>query len=234
MEKLIIANWKLNPETLSKAKKLALAEDYGNVVIAPPFLYLEALRGTLKSASLAAQDVFWEETGAYTGEISPSQLKDVGVEYVLVGHSERRGYFGETDSTVNKKVKAALSAGLRVILCVGEGLEIRKRGIESAKRFITDQLSIDLKGVQKKYSKNMIIAYEPIWAIGTGDSDIPEETAEISAYIKNLTGVAKVLYGGSVNSSNAAEFLKKKDIDGALVGGASLKSKEFQEIVAIE
>ena len=234
MEKLIIANWKLNPETLSKAKKLALAEDYGNVVIAPPFLYLEALRGTLKSASLAAQDVFWEETGAYTGEISPSQLKDVGVEYVLVGHSERRGYFGETDSTVNKKVKAALSAGLRVILCVGEGLEIRKRGIESAKRFITDQLSIDLKGVQKKYSKNMIIAYEPIWAIGTGDSDIPEETAEISAYIKNLTGVVKVLYGGSVNSSNAAEFLKKKDIDGALVGGASLKSKEFQEIVAIE
>lgn len=231
MNKLIVANWKLNPDTLNKARKLALAEDYENVIIAPPFLYLDSIKELLKNASLAAQDAFWEDGGPYTGEVSPSQLKDIGARYVILGHSERRSYFGETDSVINKKVRSALSAGMGVILCVGEGLEIRKRGIESAKRFITDQLAVDLKGVQKKYAKETIIAYEPVWAIGTGNSDIPEEAAEISAYIKNLTKAHRVLYGGSINAKNAEEFLKNDDIDGALVGGASLRPKEFQQII---
>ena len=231
MEKLIVANWKSNPASIKKAEKLALAEDYDGVVIAPPFPYLSAVGALLKNASLAAQDVFWEDGGAYTGEVSISQLKDLGVKYVILGHSERREHMGETDKMINKKAKAALESGIEVILCVGEHLEVRKEGIQAAKKFITGQLKADLEGVKKRYSKKVIVAYEPIWAIGTGASDIPEEAAEVSVYIKNLSGVSRVLYGGSVNAKNAKNFLSEEDIDGALVGGASLKPHEFKSII---
>jgi len=229
--KIIIANWKLNPSTLKKAVELAKLEDKDGVIIAPSIVHLGAVGEVLSNASLASQDVFWEINGAYTGEVSPNQLSDIGVTHVIIGHSERRKYIGETDAIINKKVMATLNAGLKVILCVGEDIEVRQKGIDAAKDFITNQIKADLKGVQRKDVKNIVIAYEPIWAIGTGASDIPEETAEISAYIKNLTGVSAVLYGGSVNSKNAQDFLSQKDIDGALIGGASLKPKEFQKIV---
>lgn len=231
MDRLIIANWKLNPKTAKQAEKLALAEDYEGVIIAPSFPHLKAVGEVLRSASLAAQDIFWESGGAYTGEVSPSQLKDIGVTHAIIGHSERRNILGETDEMINKKVKAALDYGLEIILCVGEHIETRKQGIDAAKKFVAGQLDLDLRGVQKRHTKKVIISYEPIWAIGTGISDIPEETAEICAYIKNLTGATQVIYGGSVNSQNAKEFFSQDDIEGALVGGASLKPKEFQKIV---
>jgi len=231
MNRLIIANWKLNPKTAKDAEKLALAEDYEGVVIAPSFPHLKVVGEILRNASLAAQDIFWESGGAYTGEVSPSQLKDIDVTHVIIGHSERRNILGETDEMINKKVKAALDHGIGVILCVGEHIEIRKQGIDAAKTFVAGQLNLNLREVHRRYKKKVVIAYEPIWAIGTGAPDIPEETAEICAYIKNLTGVTQVIYGGSVNSQNAEEFFSQDDIGGALVGGASLKPKDFQKIV---
>lgn len=233
MEKLIVANWKSNPASIKKAQKLALAEDYNGVVIAPPFPYLDAVGALLKNASLAAQDVFWKDGGAYTGEVSVSQLRDLGVKYVIVGHSERRA-LGETDDIVSKKVEAVLGANMQVIICVGEHLETRKHGIEEAKKFIIRQLKIGLKGVQKKNSRDVAVVYEPIWAISTNPSsvpDIPEESAELIAYIKNAVNIPRVFYGGSVNAKNAHEFLNQNDIDGVLVGGASLKPNEFKGII---
>lgn len=229
--KLVVGNWKNNPDTVKNAEKLALAEDYEGAIIAPSFPHLGAVGEILKNASLAAQDVFWESGGAYTGEVSPSQLKDIGVTHAIIGHSERRNILGETDEMINKKVKAALAHGIEIILCVGERIETRKQGIDAAKKFVAGQLGLDLRGVQKRYTKNIVISYEPIWAIGTGTPDIPEETAEICAYIKNLVDVTQVIYGGSVNSRNAEEFFKEDDIGGALVGGASLRPKDFQKIV---
>ena len=230
---LIIGNWKSNPNTVTDAEKLAIAEDYEGVVIAPPFQYLERVGSILRHAMLGAQDVFWEDGGPYTGEVSASQLKDLKVSYVIVGHSERREHLGETDDVINRKAKIALDRDLRVVLCVGEPIQIRKLGIKAAKDFITNQIKNDLKGVKKSDAKKVIVAYEPVWAVGTGTPDIPEETAEICAYIKNLVKVNRVIYGGSVNSKNVKEFLDQDDIDGALPGGASLNPKEFQKIVEI-
>jgi len=229
--KLIVGNWKSNPDSATASEKLAIAEDYEGVVIVPPFQYLERVRSTLRHASLGAQDVFWEDGGPYTGEVSPNQLKNLGVSHVIVGHSERREYLGETDGIVNKKAKAALDKGLKVVLCVGEPIHVRKVGMQAAKDFITNQIKNALRGVKRSDSKRVIIAYEPVWAVGTGTPDIPEEAAEICGYIKNLVSVEGVIYGGSVNSKNAKEFLGQEDIDGALPGGASLKPKEFQKIV---
>nr|AKQ05615.1 triosephosphate isomerase, triosephosphate isomerase (TIM) [uncultured Parcubacteria bacterium Rifle_16ft_4_minimus_23790] len=212
--KLIAANWKSNPDTAKTAERLALAEDYEGVIIIPPFQYLERVRSVLKHASLGAQNVFWENGGPFTGEVSPSQLKNLSVSFVIAGHSERRAYLG---------------------LCVGEPIQIRKDGIRSAKDFITNQIRYDLRGVKRSDAKKVIITYEPIWAISTSQNaepDIPEEAAEICAYIKNLVNVRGVIYGGSVNAKNAKEFLGRDDIDGALVGGESLKPKEFQKIVS--
>src|SRR3989344_1254787 len=168
-----------------------------------------------------------------TGEVSASQLKDLRVSHVIVGHSERRIHLGETDDVINKKIKIALDRDLKVVLCVGEPIQVRKLGIKSAKDFITDQIKNGLRGVKKSDAKKVIIAYEPVWAVGTGTPDIPEEAAEICAYIKNLVSIERVVYGGSVNAKNAKEFLGQDDIDGALVGGASLNPKEFQKIVEI-
>jgi triosephosphate isomerase (TIM) len=243
MKKLIIANWKMNPATEKEAVRLARSEDFKNVVIAPPFPYLSAVKRVLKKSALGAQDVFWEKDGAYTGGVSAGQLKKMGVKYVIIGHSERRS-LGETDEIINKKVKTALKEGLKVILCVGEpkrGAGNRKQELKKAKSYIRRQLQKDIKGISKNKDQmsNIIVAYEPIWAIGTGRADKPNKTVEMVEFIKRLMVISyklriKVLYGGSVKARNAARFLGQMEIDGALVGGASLKPAEFRKIVAVE
>lgn len=187
--KILVANWKMNPQTEGEATKLAKAIDSKNVVICPPFPFLRTVGNVLKRAALGAQDVFWEEKGAYTGEVSAKMLKGLGVRYTIVGHSERRRWLHETDEIINKKVQAALKAGLNVILCVGEPLSIRKKGFQVAKNFVKNQLQKDLKNlltIHHKLQTKLIVAYEPIWAIGTGRPDDPAETAEMSRFIKNF------------------------------------------------
>lgn len=232
MKKLIIANWKMNPASEAEAVRLARSEDFRNVVIAPPFPLIPAVKRALRKSALGAQDVFWKEGGAYTGEVSPRQLKLLGAKYVIIGHSERRA-LGETDKMVNEKVKAALNEGLKVILCVGESWSVRKKGLAAAKRFVGNQLKKDLAGVNrpmKLKAESLAIAYEPVWAIGTGRADRPKETAEIAVFIKRIIKT-KVLYGGSVKAKNVARFLNQEEIGGALVGGASLNPFEFGKII---
>lgn len=238
----------MNPLSVSEAVKLTKKEDIKGAVIAPPFVFLESVEKVLKQAELGAQDIFWEEKGAYTGEISAAMLKNLKVKYVIIGHSERR-CLGETDEIINKKLTATIKAGLTPILCVGEPLNIRKKGLLSAKTFIKNQLLKNLKGINLKslnskfsiLNSRFIVAYEPVWAISTGTTGIPakpEDAVEMHKFIKDLLAtryslLAKVLYGGSVNSKNAESFLKNPEIDGALVGGASLKPEEFKKIVKI-
>ncbi len=240
MNKFFVANWKLNPQTEKEAIFLAKAEDFQNVVIAPPFPFLKSVSTNLKKSKIAAQNIFWEKSGAYTGEVSPAMLGSLNVEYVIIGHSERRKIFNETDEIINKKIQTALEMGLKIILCVGENWVVRKKGLSKTRNFIKNQLKKDLK-ISKNLKlafNNLIIAYEPVWAIGTGKSDNPKETAEIIGFIKKFLIEyyklkARVLYGGSVNSKNAKYFLEKKEIDGVLVGGASLKPEEFKKIVKV-
>ena len=254
MKKLIIANWKMNPSTIKEANKLfdSLLAVKNNdskieVVVAPPFVYLNNLiTKKLKNLKLASQDVFWEEKGAYTGEISPKMLKDLGVDYAIIGHSERRKYAVETDEMINKKVIAALKGGLKAILCVGEPLEVRKKGKKDAMDFVKNQLQKDLKNVFSlpinQLTNKLIVAYEPIWSIsssGTGFVCSPDDALEMVKYIKKLLTTnyqlltPRVLYGGSVESKNIQGFLKHNEIDGALVGGASINAKEFKKIVEL-
>ena len=241
------------PDSLKEAKRFFNAvldfKSYiinSEIVITPPFVYLNEFKNKkLKNLKLGAQDVFWENAGAYTGEISAKMLKNSGVEYVIVGHSERRKYLNETDEIINKKVLAGLKAGLKVILCVGEDLLIRRHGKKAAENFIKKQLEKDLKGIRslvvsrKLLVRNFTIAYEPIWAIGAGHSDTPQDAVEIIKYIKNLLAARyslnsiRVLYGGSVDSKNAANFLKHPEIDGALVGHSSLKAEEVKKMILL-
>jgi triosephosphate isomerase len=187
---------------------------------------------------LGAQNVYWEEKGAFTGEVSPVMLKEIGVKYVVIGHSERRTYFHETNETVNKKVRSALKAGLLPIMCVGERLEEREAG----KTFdvIRDHVTVGLKGISKEDILKIVIAYEPVWAIGTGKTATPDQAQEAHLYIRGLLkeiyneSVAqsvRIQYGGSVKPENIKELISQKDIDGALVGGASLKVEQFAPIV---
>lgn len=243
MGKIIIANWKTNPDTQEKAVKLAKEIEKGvrdkktEVVIAPPMPYLLSVKGILKKTKLAAQDVFWEDLGPYTGETSWHQLKRAKVSYVIVGHSERRRLLKESDGMINKKVIASIKNGLGVVLCIGESKTVRSRGMPSVKKFLLSQLKKDLKNLSHVASRmSLVIAYEPIWAIGSGKPDKPSDTLEVISFIKKLLAsryslVARVLYGGSVNSQNARSFLSKQEIDGALVGGASLKPAEFEKII---
>jgi triosephosphate isomerase len=234
--KYIIANWKMNPASLDEAKKLAKASDVEGLVICPPFLFIEEVGLKIKKAKLGAQDLFWEEKGAFTGEISTEELKSVGAEYVIIGHSERRKNLGETDEMVAKKMAAALKAGLKPILCVGEPREIRDKG--KTKEFVENELRIGLSRIITEPAE-IVVAYEPIWAIGTGNPDTPENMANMVKFIKDLLVKlgsklkAHVIYGGSVTSANAESFLKYKEIEGALVGGASLKGDEITKIVEI-
>ncbi len=227
--KILFGNWKMNPVTENEAVKLARASDVKDAVLIPPFPFLKAVKNVLKNASLGAQDVFYEEKGAYTGEVSPAMLKKLGVKYVVVGHSERRR-LGENDEMIAKKVKAGIDAGLKIILCVGEPLSIYKKGKKATEEFIKKQLSF-IENYKLKIG-NLIIAYEPIWAVGTGKNADPEDVARIARFVKNIISVP-VLYGGSTNSKNTEDFLKKKEISGLLIGGASIDAKEFQKMIKI-
>lgn len=238
MKKILVANWKMNPTNAEKAVSLAKAEDFSGVVIAPPFSFLEDVKKAVKNAEVGAQDVFWENVGAYTGEISPEMLKNAGVSYVIIGHSERRSHLKETDEMINKKVAKGLAAGLKVILCVGEGLNIRNQGISEVEKFVKHQLAADLKGINNFKAEQLVIAYEPVWAIGSGKADNPDSAATVHKFIKKALAdtdkqEVKVIYGGSVNSKNITAFIDKEEIDGALVGGASLDAQEFKKIYEI-
>jgi len=210
------------------------------VMVAPPFT---GLYGAVKAAAgssigIAAQDVFWEGEGAYTGEVSPLMVKDAGAGYAIIGHSERRLYFAETDENVGRKVKAALAAGIVPILCIGETLEEREAGrtFEVTGR----QLRAGLSGTDFAHSQKVLVAYEPVWAIGTGKTATPAQAQEVHAYLRGVItelwgrGAAesvRILYGGSVKPENIADLMAQADIDGALVGGASLKAADFVEII---
>ncbi len=206
------------------------------IVIAPPFTALESAARKMKgsNAALCAQNVFYEEKGAYTGEISPLMLKDVGCEYAIVGHSERRQYFGETDETVNRRIRAALAHGLKVISCIGETLQEREAGRTHSVLEVQTERGLDGIGVD-----NIVIAYEPVWAIGTGVTATTEQAQDAHAFIraklrKMYGGKAddvRILYGGSVKPENVDELMACPDVDGALVGGASLKPDSFARLV---
>ena len=246
LRKAVIAgNWKMN-KTPAEAKELIsaiapLVKDAGCEVIAcTPFVDLsaaqEAAQGT--NIQIGAENCHWEKSGAYTGEISAEMLSSMGVNIVIIGHSERRQYFGETDVTVQKRVRAALDAGLTVILCVGETLEQREQGITS--ELVAMQTKIALGGVTAEELKRIIIAYEPVWAIGTGKTATAEQANEVchtireviaGLYGKEAADAFTIQYGGSMNAGNAAELLAQPDVDGGLIGGASLKPNDFATIV---
>ena len=244
-KKVIAGNWKMNmlPDGAIRFidELTPLVKDTENeVVLCVPYtdLFYALLTAQNTNIKIGAQNMHWEESGAYTGEVSGQMLKAIGVEYVIIGHSERRQYFAETDETVNKKIKAAFKYELKPIVCVGETLEQREAGKE--KEIVTKQIELALDGLTDEQVQNTIIAYEPIWAIGTGKTatseDANEMVKEIREKISNIYGqmVANrviIQYGGSVKSSNAKELFSMSDIDGGLVGGASLKSDEFAKIV---
>ncbi len=248
LRKAVIAgNWKMN-KTRPEAKELleaikplvANAEGKVEVIACVPYTNLEtAVAATAGSnVKVGAENVHFEKSGAFTGEISADMLVEVGVEYVVLGHSERRQYFGETDETVNKRTKAALAAGLKPIVCVGELLWEREANI--TEEVIARQIKLDLAGVSADDIKKTIIAYEPVWAIGTGKTATADQAQEVCAFIRatlaKLYGAAvadavTIQYGGSMNAGNAAELLSKPDVDGGLIGGASLKANDFNIIV---
>ncbi|MCX5790692.1 MAG: triose-phosphate isomerase [Elusimicrobia bacterium] len=247
MRKPVIAgNWKLfktNKEAADLITRL-IPEVKSNrnvdIVVAPVFTALTSVKQAIAASNimLAGQDCFWEEEGAFTGEVSPKLLLDAGCSHVIIGHSERRQYFGETDETVNKKMKAALKAGLTVLFCIGETLA--QREAEKTFEVLNRQVTGGLSGITKEQLKNIIIAYEPVWAIGTGKTATDEQAQEAHAFIRSLvTGLynqtagnkIRILYGGSVKPENIKGLMTQPDIDGALVGGASLKAESFSAIV---
>jgi triosephosphate isomerase len=213
MKPLIVANWKMNPPSLKEAERLFAAVKNikgAQVVICPPFIYLSTLKTN------GAQDVFWKDGGAYTGEVSPMMLKNMGVKYVIIGHSERRKHLKETDEMVNRKIKAVLKRGLRPILCVDKISQIKK----------------GLRGVSKKELKKLILAYEPIFAIGTGKPCTIKRAKRMNVAAKRVLGIGtSILYGGSVNPKNVRGYIAEAGFNGLLVGGASLKPKEFIDII---
>lgn len=247
MRKTVIAgNWKMNmtpSETGRFIRELAsmvAGKNQCDVVLCVPFVDIaaavEAAAGT--NIRIGAQNVHFKESGAYTGEVSAAMLKETGAEYVIVGHSERRQYFGETDETVNLRTKAALAAGFRVILCLGELLDARQAGITA--EIVSMQTKLDLAGIPAEDLSRVIIAYEPVWAIGTGLTATPEQADEACGIIRGVVAdlygkdVADALiiqYGGSMNEKNAAELLARENVDGGLIGGASLKTDKFTAIV---
>lgn len=244
---LIAGNWKMNKgprETKAFLKELvprikdALRER--DVLVAPPFVSLTAAREILAGTNiaLAAQNCHWEERGAHTGEVSPAMLKEVGCSHVIIGHSERRHEFGETDQMIAKKLKAAIKGGLRPIFCIGEVLQERKDG--RTLQVLERQLAAGTEGMTADEARNLTIAYEPVWAIGTGINATPEQAQEAHDFIRNLikkifdkslARTIKILYGGSVNEDNISSLMQGPDVDGVLVGGASLKIESFSAIV---
>ncbi len=247
LRKVIIAgNWKMNmtpceaEEAVKKTAALTEGKDGCEVVLCVPFIDIPAAVNAAKGTNvkIGAQNVHFEEKGAFTGEVSAKMLVESGIEYVIVGHSERRQYFGETDETVNKRTKAALNAGLKVIMCLGEVLEERQAGITS--EIVSMQTKLDLAGISDELIKNVIIAYEPVWAIGTGLTATPDQAEEVCCLIrkvveglygKETADGMTIQYGGSMNDKNAADLLGKYNVDGGLIGGASLVPEKFASIV---
>ncbi|MBO4584415.1 MAG: triose-phosphate isomerase [Clostridia bacterium] len=242
---IIAGNWKMN-KTPSEAAKLieelkaAMPEPDCEVVVCVPAIDIPAVAEAIKGSDirLGAQNVHFEASGAFTGEISASMLAEMGVEYVIVGHSERRQYFGETNETVNLRAKAAINAGLTPIICVGETLEQREQGITDD--LVSMQTKIAFNGIEKEDAINCVIAYEPVWAIGTGKTATAEQANEVCQLIRDTIGVLyddetadgiSIQYGGSMNAKNCAELLAMEDIDGGLIGGASLKAPDFSVII---
>ena len=246
--KVIAGNWKMNMlpnEAIKFIDDLTplVKETKNEVILCVPYtdLFYALLTAQNTNIKIGAQNMHWEEKGAFTGEVSGKMLKSIGVEYVIIGHSERRQYFAETDETVNKKIKAAFANELKPIVCVGESLEQKEAG--KTEEIVTCQTRLALDGLSSEQVKNTIIAYEPIWAIGTGKTATSEDANNsikaIRKEIENIYGkeVAEcviIQYGGSVKSTNAKELFEASDIDGALVGGASLKVEEFEKIVNYE
>ncbi len=244
-KKVIAGNWKMNmlpDETIKMIEELApLVEGaQSEVILCVPFtdLFYALLTAQNTNIKIGAQNMHWEENGAYTGEVSAKMLKSIGVEYVILGHSERRQYFNETDETVNKKLKKAFEVGLNPILCVGETLEEREAG--KANEIVTNQIRKAFEGITNVQATKTIIAYEPIWAIGTGKTATAEDAnnmiynirQEMSNLYGQMTAQRVIIqYGGSVKASNCKELFSTSDIDGALVGGASLNADEFAKIV---
>ena len=244
-KKIIAGNWKMFK---TKAEAIAFAEEFRELykdtdvqtAICAPFTNLEALKEAFAGTEIkvGAQNVHFADEGAFTGEISVSMLEEIGVDFCIVGHSERRQYFGETDETVNKKLKKLFEGPIRPILCVGESLE--ERDADKAFDVVGGQIKADLEGIDAADVKKLVIAYEPIWAIGTGRTATPEQAEEMCAFIRKtlielygeeVSDEVIIQYGGSVKPANATEIMNMDEIDGALVGGASLKPKDFMEII---
>jgi triosephosphate isomerase len=226
MKKLIIANWKLNPTTLKEAHKLAESIQRvkkHTVVLCPPTIYLSQI----DFPNLGAQDCFWTEKGAYTGQVSTAQLKDLKVKYCLVGHSEKREFGGDTNEIINAKIKSCLANKIIPVLCVGYNTTVEQDDLEVIDVLKT-QLEIGLKAVD---ATKVVVAYEPVWAIGAGKTPTPEHAERVALFIKSRYMVTKVLYGGSANIVTAPSMLKEPNIDGLLVGGASLVASQFNQII---
>jgi triosephosphate isomerase len=249
MKKMMVAgNWKMNMLRY-QAKELTQdiisglidVKDDIDIVLAPPFTALDVVSGLIGNSRvmLAAQNVFWEDRGAFTGEISPAMLVDAGCKWVIIGHSERRGILGETDTVVRKKIKASLSDGLNVIVCVGETLQEREVG--KTIKIVQSQVESALMDLELDDPQRFVIAYEPVWAIGTGKNATPKEAEDVHATIREITGsifaqdseLIRIIYGGSVNGDNIDELLHMENIDGALIGGAGLDADSFVKIVKI-
>lgn len=243
---IIAGNWKMNKtvgeavDFIRKFKGLISGVNDVEIVVAPPFTALFAVGRELDGSSikLSAQNLHWEDKGAFTGEISPLMLKELGCEYVIIGHSERRQYFGETDEIINRKIKGALKNGLKPIFCVGETLMEREKG--ETFNVIKRQMEFGLRDIKKEEIKKIIIAYEPVWAIGTGKTATPDQAEEAHRFIRErleilfsreISEVVRIQYGGSVTPENIKGLMEKVNIDGALVGGASLLAESFSRIV---
>lgn len=242
---LMAGNWKMHKtiaEAVAMVKelkgKIADVKDV-DVLICPTFTALSSLSNEAKGSNIkiGAQNLFWEPKGAFTGEIAANMIVDSGCSYVIIGHSERRQYFGETDETVNKRTKAALNAGLIPIVCVGETLNERETNITF--KVIEKQVRDGIKSLTSEEASKIVIAYEPVWAIGTGKTASPEQAQEVHEFIRkvysemygSIAEGTRILYGGSVKPDNVAELMKKEDIDGGLVGGASLEASSFEKLV---
>lgn len=245
-KKIVAGNWKMNKtnseavKTVTELKEIVKGLNGAEIVVATPFTAISDVAKVAAGTNIkvAAQNMHWEEKGAFTGEIAPCMLKELGVEYVILGHSERREYFGETNEIVNKKVKAALKNGITPILCVGEKLADREAG--NTENVVKDHTVGGMKDLTKEEAAKVVIAYEPVWAIGTGKTASPEQAEEVHLFIRNLltemydaATAEKIViqYGGSMNAANSKDLLAKPNIDGGLIGGASLVPADFSVIV---
>ena len=243
---VIAGNWKMNftpaeaEAFINEIKPMVAGKDKCDIIFCAPYVTIAAAMKAAEGSNIkiGAENVHYEAKGAYTGEVSADMLKAIGVEYVIIGHSERRQYFGETDATVNARTKAALEAGMKVILCLGEVKEERLSGI--TREVVSMQTKLDLAGVSAEQMANVIIAYEPVWAIGTGLTATPEQADETCGQIREVLAeiygaevaqATTIQYGGSMNEKNAAELLAKEHVDGGLIGGASLVAAKFTAIV---